>query len=84
MRDRLSILYTAYPLLTVTPESAGGAEQMRLTLECETAAAVIERPLAACRLAASVSGCSRPGEPADAPDQFERREREHTPAFSTT
>ncbi len=35
----LSILYIAYPLLAVTPESAGGAEQMLLAVEREMARA---------------------------------------------
>ena len=35
--NQLSILYVSYPLLTVTPESAGGAEQMLLAVEREIA-----------------------------------------------
>ncbi len=38
MSRTLSILYVAYPLLAVTDESAGGAEQMLLAVEREMAA----------------------------------------------
>ena len=40
----LSILYISYPLLAISDESAGGAEQMLLTLEREMASRDIERP----------------------------------------
>src|SRR6476620_5900502 len=71
------ILYVAYPLLTVTEESAGGAEQVLWTLECE-----MVRRGALTTVAASagsrVSGeLFSTGEPCIQPDDYERRRIEH-------
>ena len=73
----IRILYVAYPLLTVTDESVGGAEQVLWTLERE-----IARRGAITTVAASagsrVSGELFPtGEPCSQPDDYERRRSEH-------
>jgi glycosyltransferase involved in cell wall biosynthesis len=73
----LRILYVAYPLLTVSRESAGGAEQVLWTLEREMA-----RRGAFTTVAASTgSRVSRHLFPTGLPcrdlDDFERRNREH-------
>jgi glycosyltransferase involved in cell wall biosynthesis len=76
-QSRLSILYVSYPLLAISDESAGGAEQMLLTLEHEMAAAGHQTTVAACD-GSRVEGRLLPtGEPARAADAFEQREREH-------
>ncbi len=77
MTDSLSILYVAYPLLRVSPESAGGAEQMLLTVERTMASAGHGTAVAACN-GSQVSGhLLATGTPANGPDQYECREREH-------
>ena len=73
----LSILYVSYPLLAISDESAGGAEQMLLTLEREMVHAGHRTTVAACD-GSRVSGrLLATGDPAHAPDVFEQREREH-------
>jgi glycosyltransferase involved in cell wall biosynthesis len=47
-QDRGRILYVAYPLLPVTPESAGGAEQVLATVEGEASRAGWKTTVAAC------------------------------------
>ena len=77
MSRTLSILYVAYPLLAVTDESAGGAEQMLLAVEREMAGAGHRTTVAAAH-GSRVCGMLLPtGAPASAPDQFEARERMH-------
>src|ERR1700678_82769 len=78
MADRLSILYVAYPLLTVSPESAGGAEQMLLAVEREMAAAGHHTTVAAAAGSQVNGRLLATGKPADGPDQCEQREREHS------
>jgi glycosyltransferase involved in cell wall biosynthesis len=73
----IRILYVAYPLLTVSDESAGGAEQVLWTLEREMA-----RRGALTTVAASadsrVSGeLFSTGDPCTQPDDYERRRVEH-------
>ena len=76
MRDK-RILYIAYPLLTVSAESAGGAEQMLWTLEREVAQRGIQTTVAA-SAGSRVSGALfSTGEPGALPDDYERRNREH-------
>ena len=75
--NRLSILYIAYPLLPVTDESAGGAEQMLLTLEREMSAAGHRTTVAAADGSRVCGELLATGQPAGAPDQYEAREREH-------
>lgn len=75
-RRGLRILYVAYPLLPVSDESAGGAEQMLWTLEREMARRGHETMVAACN-GSRVSGELLPtGPAASQPDQFEQREAE--------
>jgi len=77
MMRPLSILYVAYPLLAVTNESAGGAEQMLLTVECEMAAAGHRTVVAAADGSRVCAELLNTGPPAKAPDQYESRERKH-------
>jgi glycosyltransferase involved in cell wall biosynthesis len=73
----MRILYVAYPLLTVSRDSAGGAEQMLWTLEREMARTGAETTVAA-SLGSSVAGeLFSTGQPCGAIDDFERRNREH-------
>jgi glycosyltransferase involved in cell wall biosynthesis len=77
-QSRLSVLYISYPLLAISDESAGGAEQMLLVLEDEMARAGHRTTVAACDGSRVNGRLLATGEPADAPDRFEQREREHT------
>lgn len=80
---KLSILYVSYPLLTVTPESAGGAEQVLLTVERGMHAAGHHTTVAASS-GSKVSGrLLDTGSPVNARDQYEQREREHNAAILT-
>ena len=73
----LRILYVAYPLLTVSDKSAGGAEQILWTLEREMAARGVQTTVAASS-GSQVSGeLFITGEPCSLRDDFERRNREH-------
>src|SRR6476620_3381893 len=83
----IRILYVAYPLLTVTDESAGGAEQVLWALERE----MMEREMTRCEMArrsvltaVAASAGSRvsgelfsTGEPCTRSDDYERRRNEH-------
>ncbi len=74
----LSILYVAYPLLPVSENSAGGAEQMLLAVEREMSAAG-HRTVVAAAVGSHVAGrLLVTGQPASAPDQYEARDREHS------
>jgi glycosyltransferase involved in cell wall biosynthesis len=75
--NRLSILYVSYPLLPVTPESAGGAEQMLLVLEREIAGTGHRTTVAACAGSHTCGTLLPTGATAKELDQYERREREH-------
>lgn len=76
----LNILYVAYPLLTVSDESAGGAEQVLWTLERELARRGV------CTTVAASAGSRIAGElfctggPCTQPDDYERRNQEHQEA----
>ncbi len=71
------ILYVAYPLLTVSEESAGGAEQMLWTLDREVSGLGVATTVAA-SAGSRVSGeLFSTGAPCIQPDDFERRNREH-------
>jgi len=71
------ILYVSYPLLTVSDQSAGGAEQMLWTLEREMAKRGARTTVAA-SAGSQVSGeLFITGDPCSASDDFERRNREH-------
>jgi glycosyltransferase involved in cell wall biosynthesis len=75
--SRLSILYISYPLLPLSDESAGGAEQMLLTLEREMHARG-HRTIVAASSGSRVSGrLLVTGSPAREQDSYEKRDREH-------
>lgn len=76
-RSSLRILYVAYPLLTVSEASAGGAEQVLWTLEREMASRGALTTVAA-SAASRVSGkLFSTGESCSRNDDFDRRNREH-------
>src|SRR5438046_1907993 len=78
--SKLRILYTAYPLLPVSYESCGGAEQMLWTLEREMARLGLSTTVAACD-GSQLSGELLPTGPAAAEsDQLEPREASHNNA----
>jgi glycosyltransferase involved in cell wall biosynthesis len=71
------ILYVAYPLLPVTDESAGGAEQMLSVLEREMAARGHHTAVAACEGSQVAGNLIATGRAPDRPDAYEAREVEH-------
>jgi glycosyltransferase involved in cell wall biosynthesis len=73
----MRILYIAYPLLTVSRESAGGAEQVLWTLEREMAPCGAETTVAASEGSCVAGELFSSGEPCHEPDDLERRNREH-------
>jgi glycosyltransferase involved in cell wall biosynthesis len=75
--DQLSILYIAYPLLAVTPASAGGAEQMLLAVEREMTRAGHHTTVAASEGSRVAGQLLATGLPAHEADQYEAREQEH-------
>jgi glycosyltransferase involved in cell wall biosynthesis len=77
MMPSLSILYVAYPLLAVTDESAGGAEQMLLAVEREMLARGHRTTVAAADGSRVCGELLATGPAASEPDQYEFREREH-------
>src|SRR5579859_3365814 len=73
----IRILYVAYPLLPVSDESAGGAEQILWTLEREVARRGALTTVAA-SAGSRVSGeLFSTGDPCTRPDDYERRRIEH-------
>jgi glycosyltransferase involved in cell wall biosynthesis len=73
----IRILYVAYPLLTVSDGSAGGAEQVLWTLEREMARRGALTTVAA-SAGSRVSGeLFSTGDPCTQPDDYERRRVEH-------
>lgn len=80
MNSRTSILYVAYPLLPISDESCGGAEQMLCNVETQMAARGYRTLVAAAdgsRVAGELVGT---GAPSEVMDDYERREAEHTSA----
>lgn len=75
MRNR--ILYIAYPLLTVSEASAGGAEQVLWTLEREMARRGLDTSVAASAGSRVAGQLLSTGEPCSRNDDFDRRNREH-------
>jgi glycosyltransferase involved in cell wall biosynthesis len=73
----MRILYIAYPLLTVSRESAGGAEQVLWTLEQEMARRGTQTTVAASNGSSVAGELFSTGEPCRVPDDLERRDREH-------
>jgi glycosyltransferase involved in cell wall biosynthesis len=73
----IRVLYVSYPLLTVSEESAGGAEQMLCVLEREMHRGGWETTVAA-SAGSRISGeLFVTGEACSQPDDFERRKQEH-------
>ena len=77
MSAALRILYVSYPLLTVSQESAGGAEQVLWTLEREMAARGMITSVAASAGSRVAGELIETGDPCSLPDDFERRSCEH-------
>jgi glycosyltransferase involved in cell wall biosynthesis len=73
----MRILYIAYPLLTVTEESAGGAEQILWTLEREMHARGAHTTVAASAGSRVCGELFSTGQPCQETDDFDRRNREH-------
>jgi glycosyltransferase involved in cell wall biosynthesis len=71
------ILYIAYPLLTVSQESAGGAEQVLWTLEREMAHRGVITTVAASAGSTVTGELFSTGDPCSTPDDFDRRNRQH-------
>jgi glycosyltransferase involved in cell wall biosynthesis len=74
---RRCILYVAYPLLTVSEESAGGAEQILWTLEREVSRRGGVTTLAASSGSEAAGELYATGDPCRELDDFDRRNREH-------
>jgi glycosyltransferase involved in cell wall biosynthesis len=72
------ILYIAYPLLPVTCESAGGAEQMLTVLERELAARGYDTVVAACAGSHAAGRLIVTGSAPSNVDAYEERETEHS------
>lgn len=72
----MRLLYVAYPLLPVSPESCGGAEQMLWTLEGEMARRGHQTWVAACDGSRAAGRLLATGAPPSQPDQFEQRDAE--------
>jgi glycosyltransferase involved in cell wall biosynthesis len=73
----VKVLFVAYPLLTVTEHSAGGAEQVLGTLEGELFRRGIETWTAASSGSRVAGGLVETGAPANVVDQLAEREQEH-------
>jgi glycosyltransferase involved in cell wall biosynthesis len=71
------ILYIAYPLLTVSEQSAGGAEQVLWILEREMARYGLNTAVAASVRSCVTGELLSTGEPCFQLDDFARRNREH-------
>lgn len=78
MPKPLSILYISYPLLTVSEESAGGAEQMLHALEYEMARLGHSTTVAASRGSRVHGQLLITGDAVAETDAYERREAEHS------
>lgn len=77
----LRILYVAYPLLPVSEQSAGGAEQVLWTLEREMHTRGHCTTVAACNGSRMAGELFATGEPANRLDQFETRSQHQTDAI---
>jgi glycosyltransferase involved in cell wall biosynthesis len=73
----LRVLYVSYPLLTVSEDSAGGAEQMLWVLEREMSRRGLATTVAASTGSRASGELFITGEPCSQPDDFERRNQEH-------
>lgn len=74
---RLKILYVAYPLLPVSEDSCGGAEQVLVTVEREMKRRGNATVVAACRGSRVAGELFATGEAPTGSDQFEVRNAEH-------
>ena len=74
---RLKILYVAYPLLPVSEDSCGGAEQVLVTVEREMKRRGYGTVVAACRGSRVAGELFATGEAPTGSDQFEVRNAEH-------
>jgi len=73
----MRILYVAYPMVTVSEDSCGGAEQMLCTLESEIARRGYRTIVAACE-GSRVTGELLPtGAVPECPDRYEARNAQH-------
>ena len=79
----LRILYVAYPMLPVSAESCGGAEQMLWTLETEMARRGHQTVVAGCEGSRVAGELWATGAAPREPDQFEQREAEHASRILT-
>jgi len=77
-QGKFRILYVAYPLLPVSEQSAGGAEQVLWTLERELNANGHQTTVAACADSRVAGKLFATGDPAQIVDQFEARSRQQT------
>jgi glycosyltransferase involved in cell wall biosynthesis len=82
-REKLRVLYVAYPLLPISEHSAGGAEQMLLAVEREMHRRGYSTTVAACAGSHVAGELFATGGGADNADQFERRSQEQTQALLT-
>lgn len=71
------VLYISYPLLAVSLDSAGGAEQILWTLEREMARLGVETTVTASAGSSVAGELFSTGRPCLATDDLERRNREH-------
>jgi len=78
MGTRLRLLYVAYPLLPVSEQSAGGAEQVLWTLEREMHARAHETTVAACAGSQFAGNLFPTGDAASGLDESEARSRQQT------
>jgi glycosyltransferase involved in cell wall biosynthesis len=74
----MRILYVAYPLLPVTDDSAGGAEQMLFLLEAEISRRGHQTTVAACDGSHVAGELLATGAASDGNDRLEQREAEHS------
>src|SRR6185437_11002639 len=77
----LHILYIAYPLLTVSDKSAGGAEQVLWALERELARRGVCTTVAASAGSCVTGELFSTGDSCTQPDDYERRNQEHQEAI---
>ncbi len=77
LSPKLSVLYIGYPLLPVSDESCGGAEQMLAVLEAEIACRGHRTSVAGCEGSRARGATLMTGVETREPDRFEKRNREH-------
>src|SRR5438270_7376843 len=80
MSRRLKVLYVAYPLLPLSEDVAGGAEQVLLTVAREIASRGHEVTVAAAEGSSVPGKLFATGKASSQVDDFERRNAEHEAA----